>query len=188
MIPNPSYYWCLFIPKLFICLREGYSLSILRKDIPAGLTVAIISFPLAMALAIASGVPPERGLYTAIIAGFLISFFGGSRYQIGGPTGAFVIIVYSIVQQYGYDGLAIATLMAGMMLIIMGFAQFGSMIKYMPYPLITGFTAGIAVVIFSLQVKDFLGLSRISPPVLVVLRQLVLGLLLCQLGSPFFSV
>lgn len=159
-----SYYWRLFIPKLFICLREGYSLSILRKDIPAGLTVAIISFPLAMALAIASGVPPERGIYTAIIAGFLISFFGGSRYQIGGPTGAFVVIVYSIVQQYGYDGLAIATLMAGMMLIIMGFAQLGSMIKYMPYPLITGFTAGIAVVIFSLQVKDFLGLSIETMP------------------------
>ncbi len=159
MISNRPYYWRLFIPKLFICLEEGYSLSILRKDIPAGLTVAIISFPLAMALAIASGVSPERGLYTAVIAGFLISFFGGSRYQIGGPTGAFVVIVYNIVQQYGYDGLAIATLMAGMMLIVMGFAQFGSMIKYMPYPLITGFTAGIAVIIFSLQVKDFLGLS-----------------------------
>jgi SulP family sulfate permease len=164
MVPKLSHYWHLFIPKLFICLREGYSLSILRKDIPAGLTVAIISFPLAMALAIASGVPPERGLYTAIIAGFLISFFGGSRHQIGGPTGAFVVIVYSIVQQHGYDGLAIATLMAGAMLIIMGFAQFGVIIKYMPYPVITGFTAGIAVVIFSLQVKDFLGLSVTSLP------------------------
>jgi len=165
MLPQLSHYWHLFIPKLFICLREGYSFDLLRKDIPAGLTVAIISFPLAMALAIASGVPPERGLYTAIIAGFLISFFGGSRHQIGGPTGAFVVIIYSIVQTHGYDGLAIATLMAGVMLIIMGFAQFGSMIKYMPYPLITGFTAGIAVVIFSLQVKDFLGLSIETMPV-----------------------
>ncbi|MBM3633650.1 MAG: sulfate permease [Alphaproteobacteria bacterium] len=164
MIPKLSHYSKLFIPKLFICLREGYSLSILRKDIPAGLTVAIISFPLAMALAIASGVSPERGLYTAIIAGFLISFFGGSRHQIGGPTGAFVVIIYGIIQQHGYDGLAIATLMAGAMLIIMGFAQFGAMIKYMPYPLITGFTAGIAVVIFSLQVKDFLGLSTGALP------------------------
>lgn len=152
------HYWRLFVPKTFMCLREGYLWSILRKDISAGLTVAIISFPLAMALAIASGVAPEKGLYTAIIAGFLISFLGGSRYQIGGPTGAFVVIVYGIIQQHGYEGLAIATLMAGVMLIIMGFAQFGSMIKYMPYPLITGFTAGIAIVIFSLQVKDFLGL------------------------------
>lgn len=154
----------LFIPKSFVCLQEGYTWSIWRKDILAGLTVAIISFPLAMALAIASGVPPERGLYTAIIAGFLISFLGGSRYQIGGPTGAFVVIVYSIVQQYGYDGLAIATMMAGVMLAIMGFAQFGSLIKYMPYPLITGFTAGIAVVIFSLQIKDFFGLPIIRMP------------------------
>jgi SulP family sulfate permease len=117
-----------------------------------------------MALAIASGVPPERGLYTAIIAGFFISFFGGSRYQIGGPTGAFVVIVYSIVQQHGYDGLVIATLMAGTILIILGLTQFGSMIKFMPYPLITGFTAGIAVVIFSLQIKDFLGLSIYDMP------------------------
>jgi sulfate permease, SulP family len=160
----PSHYWHLFIPKLFICLREGYPLQILRKDIPAGLTVAILSFPLAMALAIASGVAPERGLYTAVIAGFLISLLGGSRHQIGGPTGAFVVIVYSIVQQHGYDGLAIATIMAGIMLIVMGFAQFGSMIKYMPYPLITGFTAGIAVVIFSLQVPDFVGLPLPSLP------------------------
>lgn len=164
MTAKLSHYWHLFTPKVFICLQEGYSLSILRKDILAGLTVAIISFPLAMALAIASGVPPERGLYTAIIAGFLISLFGGSRHQIGGPTGAFVVIVYSIIQQHGYDGLAIATLMAGVMLIILGFAQFGSMIKYMPYPLITGFTAGIAVVIFSLQIKDFLGLSISDMP------------------------
>lgn len=159
-----SHYWHLFTPKLFICLQEGYSTSTFQKDILAGMTVAIISFPLAMALAIASGVPPERGLYTAIIAGFLISFFGGSRHQIGGPTGAFVVIVYSIIQQYGYDGLVIATLMAGVILLVMGFAQFGSMIKYMPYPLITGFTAGIAVVIFSLQVKEFLGLSITEIP------------------------
>lgn len=159
-----SHYLHLFVPKLFICLNEGYTLQSLRKDILAGLTVAIISFPLAMALAIASGVAPERGLYTAVIAGFLISFFGGSRHQIGGPTGAFVVIVYSVVQQHGYDGLVIATLMAGIMLVVMGFAQFGSMIKYMPYPLITGFTAGIAVIIFSLQVKDFLGLTIPSMP------------------------
>jgi len=164
MPSKPSQYWHLFIPKLFVCLREGYSLSILRKDIPAGLTVAIVSFPLAMALAIASGVTPERGLYTTIVAGFFISLLGGSRHQIGGPTGAFVVIVYGIIQQHGYDGLAIATLMAGVMLMIMGFAQFGTMIKYMPYPLITGFTAGIAVVIFSLQVKDFIGLSITTLP------------------------
>src|SRR5713101_1208241 len=125
----------------------------------AGVVVGIVALPLALAFAIASGVPPDRGLYTAIIAGFIISALGGSRVQIGGPTGAFVVIVYGIVQQYGLDGLTVATIMAGVMLIVMGFARLGSVIKFMPLPVIVGFTSGIALIIFSSQVKDFLGLQ-----------------------------
>ena len=147
-----------FVPKSVVCLREGYGRGFLVNDVIAGLTVAVIALPLAMALAIASGVGPERGLYTAIIAGFLISLLGGSRVQIGGPTGAFVVIVAGIVQKHGYDGLAIATLMAGAVLIIFGLAKFGGMIKFIPYPVTTGFTSGIAVLIFSTQLKDFFGI------------------------------
>jgi SulP family sulfate permease len=134
------------------------------RDGVAGLVVGIVALPLALAFAIASGVPPERGLYTAIIAGFLISALGGSRVQIGGPTGAFVVIVYGIVAKYGYGGLVICTIIAGVLLIAMGLARMGALIKFIPYPVITGFTSGIAVIIFSGQIKDFLGLRMGAVP------------------------
>jgi len=152
-------YWHEFIPKSIICLRDNYNWSTFRKDLIAGITVGIVALPLAMAFAMASGVDPERGLYTAIIAGFLIAFLGGTRVQIGGPTGAFVVVVYDVVQRHGYEGLLMATLIAGVMLLIMGFSRLGNLIKYIPYPLITGFTSGIAVIIFSSQMKDFFGLD-----------------------------
>src|SRR3954451_22942019 len=147
----------MLVPKLFTTLK-GYSRAQLAADITAGVIVGIVALPLAIAFAIASGVSPDRGLWTAIIAGFLISVFGGSRVQIGGPTGAFVVIVYGIVQKYGIDGLTVATLMAGVILVVMGVANFGEAIKFIPHPLVTGFTAGIAVIIFSGEIKDFLGL------------------------------
>ncbi|MGH7163690.1 MAG: SulP family inorganic anion transporter [Planctomycetota bacterium] len=152
------------VPKLLVCLREGYGRRAFLADLAAGVTVGVVALPLAMAFAISSGLTPERGLYTAIVAGFLISALGGSRVQIGGPTGAFVVIVYGIVQRHGYDGLALATLMAGGIVAVMGLARFGAMIKFIPYPVTTGFTSGIALVIFSSQVKDFLGLEMGSVP------------------------
>lgn len=148
-----------FTPKLVSTLKSGYSKADFRADLIAGLTVAIVALPLAMALAIASGASPDKGLVTAVIAGFLISLLGGSRVQIGGPTGAFVVVVFNVIAQHGYDGLLLATLMAGIMLIIAGYARLGMVIKYVPYPVVTGFTAGIAVIIASSQVKDFLGLK-----------------------------
>jgi len=151
--------WHLFVPKLITTLRQGYGPSDLRQDVIAGLTVAIVALPLAMALAIASGTTPDKGLVTAVIAGFLISALGGSRFQIGGPTGAFVVVVFNVIEQHGYDGLILATLMAGIMLIIAGLARLGTWIKYIPEPVVIGFTAGIALVIFSSQIPDFLGLS-----------------------------
>jgi SulP family sulfate permease len=154
----------MFVPKSIVCLREGYSRERLLRDVIAGVVVGIVALPLALAFAIASGVPPERGLYTAIIAGFLISALGGSRVQIGGPTGAFVVIVYGIVAKFGYDGLVICTMIAGAILIVMGLARMGGLIKYIPYPVVTGFTSGIAVIIFSGQVKDFLGLKMGKVP------------------------
>jgi SulP family sulfate permease len=154
----------LFIPKSIVCLREGYTRERLFRDLLAGVVVGIVALPLALAFAIASGVPPERGLYTAVIAGFLISALGGSRVQIGGPTGAFVVIVYGIVAKYGYDGLVIITIMAGVILVILGLARMGALIKFIPYPVITGFTSGIAVIIFSSQLKDFLGLKMGAIP------------------------
>ncbi len=150
--------WKEFTPKSWTLLREGYTLGLFKNDLIAGITVGIVALPLAMAFAIASGVSPEKGLYTAIIAGFLISLLGGSRCQIGGPTGAFVVIIYAIIQKSGYEGLAIVTLIAAAILLIAAFSRLGSLIKYIPYPLITGFTTGIAVIIFSSQVKDFCGL------------------------------
>lgn len=153
-----------FIPKSYLYLRNGYKFSTFKKDLLAGLTVGIIALPLAMAFAIASGVDPERGLYTAIIAGFLISALGGSRVQIGGPTGAFVIIIYGIVQRTGYSGLCMSMLIAALILILLGIFRIGSWIKYVPNPLITGFTTGIAVIIFSTQIKDFFGLHMETPP------------------------
>lgn len=152
-----------FTPKLIDTLKS-YSYQQFRRDLMAGIIVGIVALPLAIAFAIASGVPPEKGLFTAVIAGFLISALGGSRVQIGGPTGAFIVIVYGIVQMYGVNGLIIATFMAGIMLIIMGLARLGTVIRFIPYPLIVGFTSGIALVIFSSQVKDFLGLQMGALP------------------------
>jgi SulP family sulfate permease len=154
----------VFVPKSLVCLREGYTRALITREVIAGVVVGIVALPLALAFAIASGVPPERGLYTAIIAGFLISALGGSRVQIGGPTGAFVVIVYGIVTKYGYEGLVVCTILAGIFLIVMGLARMGALIKFIPYPVVTGFTAGIAVIIFSSQVKDFLGLRMGAVP------------------------
>lgn len=151
-------------PKLITVLREGYTFSHFSKDLTAGVIVGIVALPLAIAFAIASGVKPEQGLYTAIIAGFLISVLSGSRVQIGGPTGAFIVIVYGIVQQYGYDGLATATLISGILLIAMGFARLGAVIKFIPYPVTVGFTTGIALIIFAGQIRDFLGLDIATVP------------------------
>ena len=153
----------MFRPKLFDTLK-GYSRQQFTRDLMAGLIVGIVALPLAIAFAIASGVSPEKGLYTAVIAGFIISAMGGSRVQIGGPTGAFIVIVYGIVQVHGVNGLIIATFMAGVMLIIMGFARLGAVIKFIPHPLIVGFTSGIALIIFSSQMKDFFGLSMGAVP------------------------
>lgn len=153
----------MFIPKLFTCLKN-YSKDQFFKDFIAGIIVAIIALPLSIALAIASGVSPEKGLYTAIVGGFIISFLGGSRVQIGGPTGAFVIIVFGIIEKYGIDGLIISTILAGFFLIIMGLLKFGSMLKFIPYPITTGFTSGIAITIFSTQIKDFFGLTMKTVP------------------------
>ena len=145
-------------PKLFSVLRKGYSKKEFASDIVAGVIVGIVALPLAIAFAIASGVKPEQGLYTAVIAGLVVSVLGGSRVQIAGPTGAFIVIIYGIVQKFGYDGLAIATLMAGVFLIIMGLARLGTLLKFIPYPLTVGFTSGIALIIFTSQINDFLGL------------------------------
>ena len=153
----------MFKPKLFDTLKN-YTRQQFGKDLMAGLIVGIVALPLAIAFAIASGVSPEKGLYTAVIAGFIISAMGGSRVQIGGPTGAFIVIVYGIVQVHGVNGLIIATFMAGIMLIIMGLSRLGSVIKFIPHPLIIGFTSGIALIIFSSQMKDFFGLKMGAVP------------------------
>lgn len=148
----------LFEPKLVTVFREGYTRTQFVRDVTAGVVVGIVALPLAIAFGIASGVKPEQGLYTAIVAGFLVAIFGGSRAQVTGPTGAFIVVVYDIVQHYGYDGLATATFLAGIMLIGMGFLGFGALLKFIPYPLTVGFTSGIALIIFSSQMKDFFGL------------------------------
>ena len=154
----------MLLPKLFTTLK-AYTREQFVADIMAGIIVGIVALPLAIAFGIASGVTPEKGLITAIVAGFLISALGGSRVQIGGPTGAFVVIVYGIVHHYGTEGLIAATFLAGILLIIMGFSKMGDVIKFVPHPLIVGFTSGIALIIFSSQVKDFLGLSMTEVPV-----------------------
>src|SRR5690554_3508140 len=153
-----------FTPKLFSLLKRGISKEQVQKDVMAGVIVGIVALPLAIAFAIASGVSPDKGLITAIIAGLIISVLGGSRVQIGGPTGAFIVIVYAIVQEFGVDGLIIATFMAGIILIGMGLARLGNLLKFIPHPLIVGFTSGIAVIIFSSQIKDFFGLSIETVP------------------------
>ena len=156
--------WKLFLPKTVTVLRQGYGPGDFRADAIAGLTVAVVALPLAMALAIASGATPEAGLVTAVVAGFLISALGGSRFQIGGPTGAFVVIVYGVISKHGYDGLLMATLMAGAILVVAGLARVGSLIKYIPDPVTTGFTSGIAVVILASQIPDLLGLTAAGIP------------------------
>ena len=156
--------WHLYVPKLFTVLRLGYGVDDFRHDVFAGLTVAIVALPLAMALAIASGTTPDKGLQTAIVAGFLISALGGSRVQIGGPTAAFIPVVFNVIEKFGYAGLVLCTLLAGLMLIGAGLLRIGTLMKYMPQPVITGFTAGIAVSIFLSQVKDLLGLHMGAVP------------------------
>ena len=153
-----------FVPAFITCMREGYSFKLFRADVIAGLTVAIVALPLAMAMAVASGASPDKGLVTAVVAGFFISFLGGSRVQIGGPTGAFVVVIFDVIQRFGFNGLILASIMAGIILVIAGYAKLGKLIKYIPYPVITGFTTGIAVIIASSQVKDFLGLSVQNVP------------------------
>ncbi len=155
------FYKCIFMrfrPKLFEVFKN-YSKELFYKDLMAGIIVGIVALPLAIAFGIASGVSPEQGLYTAIIAGFIISFFGGSKVQIGGPTGAFIVIVYGIVQEFGITGLAVATIIAGVMLVAMGVLKLGVVIKFIPYPIIVGFTSGIALTIFATQIKDLFGMS-----------------------------
>ncbi len=152
-----------FQPALFHSLRT-YNKEKFLADLMAGLIVGIVALPLAIAFGIASGVTPEKGIYTAIIAGFIISFLGGSTVQIGGPTGAFIVIVYGIVEQYGVQGLAIATVLAGLMLLVMGFMKLGAVIKFIPFPIVVGFTSGIALTIFSTQIKDFFGLTTPTLP------------------------
>lgn len=154
-----------FVPKLFTTLRAGYTRHQFGRDLTAGIIVGIVALPLAIAFAIASGVPPEKGLITAVVAGFFISAFGGSRVQIGGPTGAFIVIVYGIVQEHGIAGLTVATFLAGLLLILMGLLRFGALLRYFPHTLIVGFTTGIAVIIFSAQINDLLGLGLTQVPV-----------------------
>ena len=154
----------LFTPKLVTILREGYTLKDFKADAIAGLTVAIVALPLSMAIAIAAGVSPERGLYTAIIGGFLISALGGSRFQIGGPAGAFIVLMALIVEKHGLDGLVLATVLAGLILIAVGFLRLGTYVKYVPYPVTVGFTAAIAVIIFASQLRELLGLSLPEEP------------------------
>src|SRR6201996_9573570 len=149
----------LFSPKLVTVLREGYGLADLRADMVSGLTVAIVALPLSMAIAIASGVTPDRGLYTAAVGGFIISLLGGSRFQIGGPAGAFIVLVALTAERHGVDGVILATAMAGVFLIAAGFLRLGTYIKFIPYPVTVGFTAGIAVIIFASQLKDLFGIT-----------------------------
>jgi SulP family sulfate permease len=164
----------LFTPKLITVFREGYRWSDLRDDAVAGLTVAVVALPLSMAIAIASGVSPERGLYTAIAGGFFVSLLGGSRFQVGGPAGAFIGLVAGVVERHGYDGLALATVIAGLILIAVALLRAGTYIKYIPYPVTVGFTAGIAVIITASQIKELLGLQMRHEPAELVPKLLAL--------------
>ncbi|MBD3787292.1 MAG: SulP family inorganic anion transporter [Sphingomonadales bacterium] len=154
----------LFAPKLVTVMREGYGLTQLRTDAIAGLTVAIVALPLSMAIAIASGATPAQGLYTAIVGGFLVSLLGGSRFQIGGPAGAFIVLVAATVAQHGMEGLILATFLSGLMLAAVGFLRLGTFIKFIPFPVTVGFTAGIAVIIFASQIKELFGLTLANEP------------------------
>src|SRR6516225_4884119 len=163
-----------FRPRLFETLK-GYSTKDLYPDFVAGVTVGIVALPLAMAFAIASGVKPEAGIFTAVIAGFIISALGGTKVSIGGPTGAFIVVLFGIGQKYGVDNLVICTILAGALLLTMGITRMGTMIKYIPYPVTMGFTSGIAVLIFSTQIKDFLGLTVAKVPSEFIEKMRVLG-------------
>ncbi len=156
--PRTATFAELFTPKLITVLREGYGAGDLRADVIAGLTVAIVALPLSMAIAIASGVTPDRGLYTAIVGGFCVSLFGGSRFQVGGPAGAFIVLVALTVERHGVEGVILATMMAGVLLIAAGLLRLGTYIKFIPYPVTVGFTAGIAVIIFASQLRDLFGI------------------------------
>jgi SulP family sulfate permease len=158
----------LFTPKLVTVLREGYGMAAFRADAVAGLTVAIVALPLSMAIAIGSGLSPEKGLFTAVVGGFLISALGGSRFQIGGPAGAFIVLIASIVERKSYDGLVLATALAGIIMIVAGYLRFGTYIKYIPFPVTVGFTAGIAVIIIASQMKDMLGLDIVHEPAALI--------------------
>lgn len=163
-ITPPRPWWRELCPKLFLVLNRDYVRTQLAKDLMSGVIVGVVALPLAIAFAVASGVTPDKGLVTAVVAGFIISFLGGSRVQIGGPTGAFIVIVYGIIAQYGLGGLMLSTMMAGVFLIAFGLLRLGNVIKFIPHPVIVGFTSGIAVIIFSTQVKDALGLSMAETP------------------------
>ena len=152
-----------FQPKLWLALKN-YSREKFMSDLMAGIIVGIVALPLAIAFGIASGVSPEKGLITAIIGGFIVSLLGGSNVQIGGPTGAFIVIVYGIIQNFGLEGLAIATLVAGIILVLMGALKLGTVIKFIPYPIVVGFTSGIALTIFTTQIKDLFGLTMEKQP------------------------
>ncbi|MBI3419336.1 MAG: STAS domain-containing protein [Proteobacteria bacterium] len=173
----------VFTPKLATCLREGYGLDRFWKDAVAGLTVAIVALPLAMGIAIASGATPQQGLFTAIIAGFIISALGGSRYQIGGPTAAFIVVVYGVIERHGYDGMLLATLTAGGLLVVAGLFRLGNYIKYIPYPVTLGFTAGIGISIFVGQTADLLGLHTARLPAAFVPKVHAL-----MMALPSFSI
>lgn len=149
----------LFTPKLVTVLREGYGRSEFQRDLIAGLTVAIVALPLSMAIAIASGVSPDKGLFTAIIGGFIVSLLGGSRFQIGGPAGAFIVLIAATVELHGVDGLILATMMSGVFLLAIGYLRLGTYIKFIPYPVTVGFTAGIAIIIAASQLRDLFGLT-----------------------------
>lgn len=159
-----QFYLTNFRPKLFEILHRGYDMNKFKRDTLAGMTVAVVSIPLAMALAIASGVTPAQGLYTAIVAGFFIALLGGSKYQIGGPTGAFVVVIFNVMKNYGNEGLALTMLIAAVILILAGLLRLGTYIKYIPYPVVTGFTAGIGILLISTQIKDLLGLKMDNVP------------------------
>ncbi|MBL8587473.1 MAG: SulP family inorganic anion transporter [Methylobacteriaceae bacterium] len=161
--PSPSFAE-LFTPKLITVLREGYGGRQFAQDAIAGLTVAIVALPLSMAIAIASGAKPETGLYTAIVGGFIISALGGSRFQIGGPAGAFIVLVAATIEKHGYQGFLLATIMAGVMLLAIGYLRLGAYIKYIPHPVTVGFTAGIAVIIFASQLRELFGLTMTAEP------------------------
>src|SRR5690349_769441 len=160
----PPAFGGLFTPKLVTILREGYGLADLKADAVAGLTVAIVALPLSMAIAIASGVTPDRGLYTAIIGGLMVSLLGGSRFQVGGPAGAFIVLVAATVEQQGVEGLILATMLSGAILLAVGILRLGTFVKYIPYPVTVGFTGGIALIIFASQLKELGGLTLDKEP------------------------